>query len=149
MPTLREIGEQYGVSKSTARRWVESCMPEVLNGSVVNLNDSQMHQLAKYVSDSELVTIREDSKKSDLRTVHESSSEAFVNDSLERLHELEIENASLRAKNDSLKWENDLLLERLKVADEALEREQQMARGFWNRLGQKLLPSRRSNKDEG
>lgn len=148
MATIREVASEYNVSKSTARRWIQACMPEVLNGSVVNLDDSQMHQLAKYISDNELASIGETTKTTDSRMVYEPSNEAFMNCSLERLHELEIENASLRAKNDSLKRENDLLLERLKVADEALEREQQMARGFWNRLGQKLLPSRRSNKEE-
>lgn len=143
MPTIKEIGEQYNVSKSTARRWIEACMPEVLNGSRVNLNDSQMHQLAQYVSSNELAPSGKDSIKTDSRTVHESNDESFMN----RLHELEIENASLRAQNESLERSNEMLLERLKVADAALEREQQMARGFWNRLGQKLLPSRRKNED--
>lgn len=55
------------------------------------------------------------------------------------LHDAEVENARLRAEVDGLRGENALLLERLRVADAALEREQMQARGFWSRLGRKLL----------
>ena len=52
---------------------------------------------------------------------------------------MQAENAELRARIDGLERENELLRERLQVADDALKREQLQKRGFWNRLGQKLL----------
>ena len=49
--------------------------------------------------------------------------------------------ATLRERVAGLEKENALLRERLEVADAALEREQMQARGFWSKLGQKLLGS--------
>ena len=52
---------------------------------------------------------------------------------------LQLANAVLKARIDAMERENRLLKERLDKADEALEREQMQARGFWGALGQKLL----------
>lgn len=139
MPTIREVADQYGVSKSTARRWVQSCLPEVFTGQRVNLTDAQMHQLAHFIDEHELAPSRDDSIAGDSQTVYELVDESGNEALMERIHKLELENASLRATNDSLERSNELLLERLRAADAALEREQMQARGFWSRLGQKLL----------
>lgn len=139
MPTIREVADQYGVSKSTARRWIKECLPDVFNGQRVNLTDAQMHQLAHFIDEHELAPTSDDSIVDDSRTVCELVSETGDETLLERIHALEIENASLRATNDSLERSNELLLERIRAADAALEREQMQSRGFWSRLGQKLL----------
>lgn len=47
--------------------------------------------------------------------------------------------AVCRATCAGLERENQILRERLAKADEALEREQMCSRGFWSRLGQRLL----------
>ena len=49
--------------------------------------------------------------------------------------------ATLKERVAGLERENDLLRERLKIADAALEREQLQPRGFWSNLSQKLLGS--------
>ncbi len=49
--------------------------------------------------------------------------------------------AVLNERVAGLERENSLLRERLEIADAALEREQMQARGFWSRLGQRLLGS--------
>lgn len=139
MPTIREIAGQYGVSKSTARRWIKDCLPDVFNGERVNLDEAQMHRLAHFIAERELASIRDDSDSNGSRIIQITDDGAVSESLMERIRELEIENASLRAVNDSLERSNELLLERLRVADEALEREQMQARGFWSRLGQKLL----------
>lgn len=145
MPTIREVAEEYHVSKSTMRRWIKACMPDLFNGQRVNLNDSQMHELAHYIAEHELAHIGDDTNDGDSRTIHGLPSGTDDETLLERVHELELENASLRATNDSLERSNELLLERLRAADAALEREQMQARGFWSRLGQKLLGSGQKN----
>lgn len=139
MPTIREISIQYGVSKSTARRWIQNCMPDIFNGSKIDLNASQMHELARFIEANKLVSTSGDTKCTSLQTIHRTDHEAVDGSLLERIHELELENVALRATNESLERSNELLLERLEVADKALEREQMQSRGFWSRLGQKLL----------
>ena len=143
MATIREIANEYGVSKSTARRWAQACVPEAFGGGRVVLDDSQMHRLAHFVAQRELPATRGDSvvngSWSVHAPVHEPFGEPVGEPVLERLRGLELENAALRAANESLERSNELLLERLRVADAALEREQMQARGFWSRLGQKLL----------
>lgn len=143
MPTIREIADEYSVSKSTARRWIKQCMPEVLNGSKVNLNDSQMHQLAHFIETQKNTFIRDNinmtSSYTDSQpihgTVHETLSGA-VNDAV---HELEKENVVLNAKLEALEQINTVLQNQLTIANKNLEREQMTARGFWSRLGRKLL----------
>lgn len=139
MATLLQIAKEYQVSKSTVRRWVEKCMPEVFDGKRIDLDESQMHTLAHFVEENELATIGGDSKADESQTVHEPVYEVVDERVMDRLRELEIENASLRAENAVLNRSVNMLENRLEAADKALEREQMQARGFWSRLGQKLL----------
>lgn len=154
MPTIKEISDEYGVSKSTMRRWIKECMPDLFDGKRLNLNESQMHELADFIAknksnynkDKVIDVTFEETTESENKAFNEPIYEAIDSATLNRINELEAENTYLEIMNgslqreiDSLKRENELLLDRLKVADAALEREQMQARGFWSRLGQKLL----------
>lgn len=139
MSTLLEISREYGVSKSTMRRWVERCMPEVFNGKRIDLDESQMHVLAHFIEENGLASIGGDSEACDSEPVRETVYEVVDERALDRIRKLEIENASLRAENAVLNSSVNMLVNRLEAADRALEREQMQSRGFWSRLGQKLL----------
>lgn len=159
MTSLREISEQYGVAKSTVRRWIESAGlgDEVLGtGKPVELNPDQMQVLAHYVLDRKLITAESASQGvviEELRDYYE----AERMEAIKRIHELELEVVKLR---EQLKAERDKAVEadrsselvkesidslvselknRAEAAEAALEREQNISRGFWSRLGQKLL----------
>lgn len=164
MTTLAEVAEQYGVSKSTATRWARTACPEAFgHGGKVDLSRDQLHALADHVT---RVTNRDDANHDSVgdavdkqgascgdgekrvtgkRVMTRVTGEDDANRDavVMRLHELEIEAAELRARVAGLESENELLRGRLEQADKALEREQMQARGFWNRLGQKLLGGRK------
>lgn len=123
MTTVTELCEAYGFSRSTALRHVKACFgdaPKV--DGVVRLDASQMHQLTHYLAG-----------KTDKVTRHDASNDAPFD--AEMLQEI----AALRERVSGLERENELLRERLEISDAALEREQMQARGFWSKLGQRLL----------
>ena len=128
--TINDICEQYGVSRSTALRRVKECFAERYDApkpnETVRLDASQMHVFADFMSKIGESKMRHDAPKSEEMTRHDASSK-------------DIEIAELRARVEGLERENEVLRERLAVADEALAREQMASRGFWSRLGQKLL----------
>lgn len=141
MATLSEIAEQYGVSKSTARRWVAEFVPDALgHGRRVDLTAQEMHTLAAGIEASG--GHREPKASKEGRGI-DTSTRAPQD---ERIVALEVENAELRAVNSSLEKINSLLErhgeqleQRVEYLEAALQREQMQARGFWSRLGQKLL----------
>lgn len=167
MTTLAEVSEQYGVSKSTATRWARAACPEAFgHGGKVDLSRDQLHALADHVT---RVTGSDDARHDSVGDSVEKRAESCGDSEkrvtgkrvmkrvtgeddarhdsvVTRLHELEVEAAELRARVAGLESENELLRGRLEQADKALEREQMQARGFWNRLGQKLLGG---GKDRG
>lgn len=142
MLTIREVALRYGVSKSTMRRWIKECMPEIFDGKKIVLNDDQLQQLADYISKKNLINKEIDINLNEARISHERFTESDENASfelLEQLYKLKAENMAQREIIRTLEETNKTLVERLKSADKALEREQNMRIGFWSRLGQKLL----------
>lgn len=158
MVSLRQIAEQYGISKSTARRRVLECFPslEIEPGKAIQLNAEQasvfadwmlkrgeVHESAEPVHKS-VVNQSESAAEPDVtndepvtkynsvdRTIQRAVHEAVQ---AERLKQFESERESLLNRIESLEAE----VERL---HKALEREQMKSVGFWNRLGQRLLGS--------
>lgn len=160
MTTVKELAETLGISKSTVRRRIREALPDLATGegSAITLTPEQVHQVVHHMT-------RRDAVSSDAvgaalasgNSVSSASGDAVLTHQMARfgapddavvtrleqvqkaLHDAELEAARLRAEVDGLKAQNDLLRERLEVADAALERAQEQGRGFWSRLGQKLL----------
>lgn len=134
MTTVTELCEAYGFSRSTALRHVKACFgdaPKV--DGVVRLDASQMHQLTHYLAGKTDKVTRHDASNDAPATRHDASNDAPFD--AEMLQEI----AALREHVSGLERENELLRERLEISDAALEREQMQARGFWSKLGQRLL----------
>lgn len=167
MTSVAELAEALGVSKSTVRRRIREALPDldVNGGRAIDLSPEQVHQVVHHMT-------RRDAVSSDAvgaalasgNSVSSASGDAVLTHQMARfgapddavvtrleqvqkaLHDAELEAARLRAEVDGLKAQNDLLRERLEVADAALKREQEQARGFWSRLGQRLLGSGRETR---
>lgn len=160
MTTISELSASLGVSKSTLRRRLRECLPEVQGEGrrPIDLTQDQVHQLVHHMAQcgaprNGAVGAATTSENSvfgvpcDMEMVHQVAQDdapigavvAQLEQVRDALHDTELEAARLRAEVDGLRSENSLLRERLEVADAALRREQEQARGFWNRLGQKLL----------
>lgn len=121
MATIKELSDKLEVSPQTIRRFVKKefgIVPEPRKPIILDANQCNIvaaHFAAETLGDvSEVATPNQ---------------------------EMAQEVATLRERVAGLERENELLRERLQKADEALEREQMQARGFWSRLGQKLLGS--------
>lgn len=147
MATIKQMADEYGVSKSTMRRWIMDCIPEVFNGKKLDLTEEQAHKVADYIEKNELVKTVHDSFEPASEVVYEPINETNDSDEtlINRIHELELENASLKASNDSLNRSHELLVKQLEAMNEALKREQNMHVGFFKRLGQKLLGDGKNN----
>lgn len=129
MTTVRELSEKLGVSPQTIRRYVKKELGVATQErKVLQLDAAQCALVADHFCKSDQVK-RQDSEKDSATSVA-----APVADMLQRV-------ATLEERVAGLERENALLRERLEIADAALEREQMQARGFWSRLGQKLLGS--------
>ena len=166
MATIREIAERYNVTKATVRNWIAHADIEGVlgTGKPINLNSGQVHLLDKYVAENGLGTVTkhegETVEAEPLEQLELTSVEALQ----ERIHELEIEVArleeQLKAEKDKAVSANQVnrLLEdstnqlvtelknRAEAAEKALEREQNISRGFWSRLGRKLLGEGKKEK---
>jgi predicted DNA-binding protein (UPF0251 family) len=165
--TVKELAETLGISRSTVRRRIREALPDLATGegSAITLTPEQVHQVVHHLT-------RRDAVSSDAvgaalasgNSVSGASGDAVLAHQMARfgapddavvtrleqvqkaLHDAELEASRLRAEVDGLKAQNDLLRERLEVADAALKREQEQARGFWSRLGQRLLGSGRETR---
>lgn len=160
MTTVRELAETLGVSRSTVRRRIREALPDldVDGGRAIDLSAEQVHQVVHHMTRRDAVSSDAvgaalasvnsvSSASGDAGLAHQVTRCGASDDAVvtrleqvrEALHDAELEAARLRSEVEGLKSENDLLRERLEVADKALERAQEQGRGFWSRLGQKLL----------
>lgn len=166
MLTLRQISEQYGISKSTARRRVLECFVNlsVEQGRTIQLDDEQASIFADWMKKRGAV---HESALNQSEQVDESA-ESVVNDSeaaassaeytaeqvqklvreavqAEQVKQIEQENAALREQVEQYKNRVESLESEIERLHAALEREQNISQirkqGFFYRLGQKLLGS--------
>lgn len=134
MTTVRELSQRLGVSKTVILKY---CKEEL------HLKTEPRKTLQLSANDCSAIAERFSSDEQVKQDVSKNESANNIENNLQfnsdEVISLQIENAALKAENDGLKREIELLKERIAVADLALEREQMQVRGFWSRLGQKLL----------
>lgn len=141
MPTIKEVADKLSLSPQTIRRFVkqefdikpEPRKPIVLTDEQASIVANHFAGVANSVADvaQEKLPVAEPS-------AHVASEVATLK---EEIATLNIEVATYKERVAGLERENELLREQLETTNKALEREQMQAKGFWSRLGQKLLPS--------
>lgn len=143
MATLKDIAAAYNVSKSTARRWVLACFPDLkADGGRFDLDANQTQAVAHYAASRGAVrAVHDEAPATCGETVCTGSDEAVLNRFESVVARLEAENGALSKRCESLEAELERTHEELQRVHAALEREQNTSRGFWNRLGQRLLGS--------
>lgn len=147
MTTVREIADKLGVSKTAVMKFCkEELHLKTEPRRALQLSANDCAAIAdRFSADTlgEYAETENQGLQSGLQlSAHKVVSlQSGLQLSAHEVVSLQIENAGLRARVGGLERENELLRERLDVADAALEREQQQRRGFWNRLGQRLLGS--------
>lgn len=116
MPTVKELSVALGVSGQTIRNYVKTefgMTPQ--KGKALVFTDEQASIISNHFSKP-------------------------TNPDFEKEHtELRHENELLKQRVDDLEKMVRILEEQLQTTNEALEREQNISRGFWSRLGRKLL----------
>lgn len=154
MATLVQIAEEYGVSRSTARRWVMECMPEVFTGKKLDLSVAQMHQLAHYIKENDKTSTVHEADNLDTMGVNDSDNEELRSELVELKIEtvrlsgiIEALNTELRVREQEHRRLVEQLEKRAESAEKALAKEQDSHLGFWQRLGQKLLGSPKSEQN--
>lgn len=142
MPTVKEIATKLGVSPQTVRRFVKTEFQiEPQARKAIVLSDEQASIVAAHFAD---VATPETPAKSVVPDDNERVAEL-----LQRIATLEVDVATFKERVAGLERERDLLKEQLDAMHNALEREQMQSRGFWSRLGQKLLPhAKKESKEE-
>lgn len=119
MTTVKELADELGVSPQTIRRYVKNELGVAMQPrKTLQLDANQASAVAAHFSGK----------------TKESALDVSTGDA-----ELLQEVATLRERVAGLERENELLRDQLETVNAALEREQMQARGFWSRLGQKLL----------
>lgn len=120
MTTIKELSDRLGVSPQTIRRFVKKELGVAMQErKTLHLDAAQCSIIAAHFN----------------RENNDENEKSATDDFASMAQEI----ATLKERVAGLERENALLRERLDVADAALEREQMQARGFWSRLGQKLL----------
>lgn len=135
MKTLKDVADELGIDKQRVARYVRNNVTDVVKektarGETVVLNDEQYYQVKAHFIE-----------KSEAGSPTMVTTSQNGGDPQKDVVRLERENAVLNERVRGLERENDLLREQLAAAGAALEREQLQSRGFWSRLGQKLLGS--------
>jgi septal ring factor EnvC (AmiA/AmiB activator) len=146
MATVRELSDKLGVSKTAILSY---CKDELgikpQPRKALQLSANQCAVIADHFSEHEQRANREDIKES--AKVTENQTDKPLQLYTDEVFSLQLENAVLKERISALESENKLLRERLEVADKHLEREQMQVRGFWSRLGQKLLGTSKDNNN--
>lgn len=142
MPTVKEVATKLGVSPQTVRRFVKTEFQiEPQARKAIVLSDEQASIVAAHFAD---VATPETPTKSVVPDDNERVAEL-----LQRIATLEVDVATFKERVAGLERERDLLKEQLDAMHNALEREQMQSKGFWSRLGQKLLPrAKKESKEE-
>lgn len=163
MLTLRQISEQYGISKSTARRRVIECFPDITfeQGKPLRLDSEQasifadwmkkrgeVHESALNNSEQvEQVAAETVDTSNNANTFTAAQVQKLVQEAVqaEQVKQVEQENESLREQVEQYKSRVESLEAEIERLHSALEREQNLAaikrQGFFARLSQKLLGS--------
>lgn len=135
MTTVRELSKKLGVSKTAILKYAkEELQLTTEPRKALQITASQCAVIADHFSDVKQEVCKENARTENLEL------QTSVQLSANQIFSLQAENAALRERVSGLEEQVSMLRERLEVADAALEREQMQARGFWSRLGQKLLP---------
>lgn len=134
MTTVRELSEKLGVSKTAILKYAkEELQLTTEPRKALQLSSNQCAVIADHFSNVKQEVCKETAQTENLEL------QTSVQLSANQVFSLQAENAALRERVSGLEEQVAILRERLEVADAALEREQMQARGFWSRLGQKLL----------
>lgn len=134
MTTVRELSERLGVSKTAILKYAKEELKLTTEPrKALQLSANQCAVVADHFSGVKQEVCKENAQTENLEL------KTSVQLSADEVFSLQKENAALKARIEGLEDQISLLHERLEVADAALEREQMQARGFWSRLGQKLL----------
>lgn len=163
MLTLRQISEQYGISKSTARRRVLECFENlsIEQGKTLQLDSEQaaifadwmkkrgeVHESALNNSEQvEQVAAETVDTSNNANTFTAAQVQKLVQEAVqaEQVKQVEQENAALREQVEQYKSRVESLEAEIERLHSALEREQNLAaikrQGFFARLSQKLLGS--------
>ena len=163
MLTLRQISEQYGISKSTARRRVLECFENlsIEQGKTLQLDSEQaaifadwmkkrgeVHESALNNSGQvEQVAAETVDTSNNANTFTAAQVQKLVQEAVqaEQVKQVEQENESLREQVEQYKSRVESLEAEISRLHDALEREQNISQirkqGFFYRLGQKLLGS--------
>lgn len=163
MLTLRQISEQYGISKSTARRRVLECFENlsIEQGKTLQLDSEQaaifadwmkkrgeVHESALNNSEQvEQVAAETIDTSNNANTFTAAQVQKLIQEAVqaEQLKQVEQENQSLREQVEQYQSRVESLEAEIERLHEALEREQNLAaikrQGFFARLSQKLLGS--------
>ena len=163
MLTLRQISEQYGISKSTARRRVLECFENlsIEQGKTLQLDSEQaaifadwmkkrgeVHESALNNSEQvEQVAAETVDTSNNANTFTAAQVQKLVQEAVqaEQVKQVEQENESLREQVEQYKSRVESLEAEIERLHSALEREQNLAaikrQGFFARLSQKLLGS--------
>lgn len=130
MPTVSEVAKEIGVSRQSIRDFVKEefgITPEPRKAIVLTINQASV--VASHFAKRKSSTAKDNAAvdQEEYRNLAQRCSDTLQKCAIleERLAAYEREIAFLR--------------ERLQVADDALKREQQQSRGFWHRLGTKML----------
>lgn len=163
MLTLRQISEQYGISKSTARRRVLECFENlsIEQGKTLQLDSEQaaifadwmkkrgeVHESALNNSEQvEQVAAETVDTSNNANTFTAAQVQKLVQEAVqaEQVKQVEQENESLREQVEQYKSRVESLEAEIERLHSALEREQNLNQikreGFFARLSQKLLGS--------
>lgn len=134
MTTVKELSEQLGVSKTSILKFCkEELKLQTTARRSLQLSANQCSVIANRFPANDQV------KRESTENQTENHLQTCVQLSADEFADLKTRLAASEAECAGLRREIELLRERLEVADKALEREQLQARGFWSRLGQKLL----------